>query len=81
MQFEPPDQDVMQERELRRANVSTMSGKQRGEVIARPAVEPHAVAVLACNNAEAIVLNPMPPQRPEGGSWALVGKSRRAKHA
>jgi glucose-6-phosphate dehydrogenase assembly protein OpcA len=41
-----------------------------GEVIAGAAVEPHALAILAGNDAEAVVLNLMQP-RPAG--WQLIG--------
>jgi hypothetical protein len=52
---------MMQERERRRANVSTISGKAAGEVVARTAVEPHLRAGLAGNDAEAVVLDFVQP--------------------
>ena len=45
---------MMQERERKRANVSTISGKRW--VRSLPAIEPHLRAVLAGNDAEAVVL-------------------------
>jgi len=49
----------------------------RGEVIAGAAVEPHAVAILACDNPEAIVLDFMQPQVAGGQLVGLCGKARR----
>ena len=48
--------------------------------IQRPAVvvrEPHAVAILACDNPEAIVLDFMQPQVAGGQLVGLCGKARR----
>src|SRR5262249_52092708 len=53
---------MMQERERRRASVSTISGKLTGEVIAGAAVEPHLRASLAGNDAEAVMLDFVNPQ-------------------
>jgi hypothetical protein len=50
-------QSMMQERERRRANVSTIKREATGEVIARTAVEPHLRAGLAGNDAEAVMLD------------------------
>jgi len=47
----------MQERERRRANVSTISGKRRVRSFAGTAAEPHLRAVLAGNDAEAVTLD------------------------
>src|SRR5262245_9812465 len=52
----------MQERERRRANVSTISGEAAGEVIAGAAVEPHALAVLAGDDAKAVMLDLVQPR-------------------
>jgi hypothetical protein len=49
----------MQERERQRLNDQREAAC---EIIARTAVEPHAVAILACDNPEAIVLDFMQPQ-------------------
>jgi hypothetical protein len=46
-------------------------------VIAGAAVEPHAVAILACDNPEAIVLDFMQPQATGGQLVGLCGKARR----
>ena len=51
----------MQERGRSRASASTISGKPVGEVVARPAVELDAVAALAGDYAEAVVLDLMHP--------------------
>jgi hypothetical protein len=47
------------------------------EVIAGAAVEPHAVAILACDNPEAIVLDFVQPQVAGGQLVGLCGKARR----
>ena len=46
-------------------------------VVARAAVEPHAVALLACDNPEAIVLDFMQPQVAGGQLVGFCGKARR----
>jgi hypothetical protein len=51
----------MQERGRSRASASTISGKPVGEVVARPAVELDAVAALAGDYAEAVVLDLVQP--------------------
>ena len=51
----------MQERERRRAGASTISGKRRGQFIARTAVEPRLRAILAGNEAEAVVFDLVQP--------------------
>jgi hypothetical protein len=43
-----------------------------GQIIARPAVEPHPVAILACDNPEAIVLDFVQPQVAGGQLVGLV---------
>ena len=54
----------------------------RGEVIAGAAVEPHAVAILACDNPEAIVLDFMQPQvSPEGNLSVFAGRHGAMKPA
>src|SRR5262249_40884364 len=50
----------MQKRERRRANVSAISGAM-GEIVARTAIEPHPLAVLAGNDAKAVVFDLMQP--------------------
>src|SRR5215831_8972064 len=69
---------MMQERERRRANVSTISGKRWvvGEAIARTAVEPHLRASLAGDDAEAVVLDPM---QPLAAGRQLIGFSWKAR--
>src|SRR5262249_56285165 len=60
----------MQERERRRAGASTISGKRRGQFIARTAVEPRLRAILAGKEAEAVVFDlvqPLAPRRPPIG--------------
>ena len=47
------------------------------QVIAVTAVEPHAVAIRACDNPEAIVLDFMQPQVAGGQLVGLCGKVRR----
>ena len=59
-----------------RAQACQRLGDQReamGEIVARSAIEPHPLAVLAGNDAKAVVLDFMPPARPArgalGGGW------------
>ena len=52
---------MMQERERKRASVSTISGETAGEVIAGTAIEPHSWAVLPGDDSEAVVLDLMQP--------------------
>ena len=66
---------MMHDRERRPVSASAISGKRR--VIARAAVEPHAVAILACDDPEAIVLDFMQPQVAGGQLVGLCGKARR----
>src|SRR5262245_4809141 len=68
---------MMQERERRRANVSTISGKRRGEVVARAAVEPHLRASLAGNDAEAVMLDLMQPLAAGGQLIGFGWEARR----
>ena len=51
----------MQERERKRASVSTISGETAGEVIAGTAVEPHLRASLAGNDAKTVMLDLVQP--------------------
>ena len=66
----------MQERERKRASVSTISGETAGEVIAGTAVEPHLRASLAGNDAEAVMLDLV---QPLAAGWQLVGFGREAR--
>jgi hypothetical protein len=52
---------MMQERERRRANVSTISGKRWVRSLPRTAIEPYLRTVLAGNDAEAVALDLMQP--------------------
>jgi hypothetical protein len=49
------------------------------QVVTRTAVEPHPFALLASDNAEAIMLDFVQPQRPGGRLWSegTVRRSRR----
>ena len=49
-------------------------GEAVGQVVARTAVEPHAVAVLARDDAEAVVLDLVQPRVAGGRLRALVGR-------
>jgi CheY-like chemotaxis protein len=68
---------MMHDRERRRVSASTISGKRASHVIAGAAAKPHAVAILACDNPEAIVLDFMQPQVAGGQLVGLCGKARR----
>src|SRR5262249_26899500 len=59
---------MMQERERSRARVSTISGKR--EIVAWAAVEPHAAAILAGDDAEAVMLDLVQPSL---ARWRLLG--------
>ena len=52
-----------------------------GEVIAGPDVEPHLRALLAGNDAEAVVLDLMRQSLPEGSLSVLVGRHGAMKPA
>ena len=52
-----------------------------GEVIAGTAIEPHLRAVLARNDAEAVVLDLMRQSLPEGSLSVLVGRHGAMKPA
>jgi hypothetical protein len=67
---------MMQERERRCAKVSTISGKA-GEVVARTAIEPHLRAILAGNDAEAVVLDFVQPLAAERQLLGFCWKARR----
>src|SRR5262249_47502888 len=54
------------------------NNRQR-RVIARTAVEPHALAVLAGHDPEAAVLDLVQPRRPGRGSLGFWGEARRDK--
>ncbi len=57
--------------------METISGKGRVEVIARPAVEPHALPVLAGNNPKTIVLDLVQPLAGRGQAIGLCREARR----
>ena len=52
-----------------------------GEVVTGSAIQPHPLAFLAGNDAEAVVLDLMQPQAPDGSLWALVGRHGAIKPA
>lgn len=64
---------MMQERVGRRASASAISGKRRVMSLPGAAVEPHAVALLACE----IVLDLVQPPLAGGQLVDLCGKARR----
>jgi hypothetical protein len=68
---------MMHDRERRPVSASTIKREAASHVIAGAAVEPHAVAILACDNPEAIVLNFMQPQVAGGQLVGLCRKARR----
>ena len=68
---------MMQERERRRVNVSTISGKRRVKFISGTAVEPHLRASLAGNDSDSIVLNLMQPQAAGRQRVGVGGEARR----
>jgi hypothetical protein len=70
----------MQERERKRASVSTISGETAGEVIAGTAVEPHLRASLAGNDAEAVMLDLMQPMAARRQLIGFGGEARRDAH-
>ena len=66
---------MMQERERSRASASAISGNCR--VRSLPGrLEPHPRAVLAGNDAEAVVLDLMQPDDAGGRSWGFCGQAR-----
>ena len=68
---------MMQERERRRVNVSTISGKRRVKFISGTAVEPHPVTILAGNDAESIVLDLVQPLAAGRQLVGFGGEARR----
>lgn len=48
-----------------------------GQIVARPAIEPHPFAILARDDAEAIVLDFMKPERPR---WRVRGCHWQTRH-
>ena len=80
---------MIQERERRRVNVSTISGKRRVKFISGTAVEPHLRASLAGNDAEAVVLDLVQPlaarRQLVGFGWEArrdeAGREGRLQHA
>jgi hypothetical protein len=46
-----------------------------GQVVARAAVEPHAIAVLAGYDAKAVMLDLMQPDRPRGRADGFRGQA------
>ena len=65
-----------------RAQACQRLGDQReamGEIVARTAIEPHPLAVLAGNDAKAVVLDFMPPARPARGRSAEDGRQDSTK--
>jgi hypothetical protein len=53
------------------------SRKATGEVIAGPAVEPHPLTILACDDSESIVLNLMQPLAAGRQLIGFGGEARR----
>jgi hypothetical protein len=52
-----------------------------GQVVARPAIEPHPLAILAGDDSEAIVLDLMKPERSRRRAWAVIGRHGAMKPA
>ena len=72
---------MMQERERRRANVSTDQRKAVGEVIARTTIEPHSLVVLASNDAETVMFDFMQPLAARGQLVGFGWETRRDEPA
>jgi hypothetical protein len=68
---------IMQERERKRANVSTISVEAAGQIVAWTTIEPHSLTILAGNDSESIVLNLMQPQAAGRQRVGFGGKARR----
>src|SRR5262245_51967895 len=68
---------MMHERERRRANVSTISGKRRVKSFAWTTIEPHSLTILAGDDSESIVLDLMQPQAAGRQRVGLGGEARR----
>ena len=73
---------MMHDRERRPGERLDDQREAASQVIAGAAVEPHAVAILACDDAEAIVLDFMQPQaRRRAACRSLVGRHGAMKPA
>jgi hypothetical protein len=67
---------MMQERERRPANVSTISGKRRWDHY-RDGIEPHLCASLAGDDAEAVMLDLVQPLATRGQLIGFGWEARR----